>query len=116
MGRPAVMITYKGETKSASEWGREFNLSHATVISRLRRGWTPEQVLETPLQERFRNKRKKANCGRKTWRDCLNCPYPDGCVNLSAPAMKGESASIRNEGNSDLLEDDYTRSDWPFDL
>ena len=42
-------ITFRGETKSLSDWAREFGLKPGTVSERIRaRGWDIERALTTP--------------------------------------------------------------------
>ncbi len=42
------LITYKGETKTVSQWARQFNLTVSTIYRRLEMKWQPERILETP--------------------------------------------------------------------
>ncbi len=48
-----MLITYKGKTQSAHKWACELGLGRGTVSSRLSRGWTIEQTLETPPDKVF---------------------------------------------------------------
>lgn len=43
-------LTYKGETKCLSEWAKKFNMCDSTLYNRLKRGYTIERALETPLK------------------------------------------------------------------
>lgn len=47
-----VFITYKGETKTASQWGRLIGMSPTTISERVRRGWNAKMTLETPVGKR----------------------------------------------------------------
>ena len=49
------LLTYKNITKNIKEWAVETNLSATCITKRLKRGWTIEKTLETPLQENHRN-------------------------------------------------------------
>ena len=46
------MLTYKGETHTLSEWAKITNLKWWTVQNRVRLGWSPEKILETPEKRR----------------------------------------------------------------
>lgn len=43
--RHNVFIEYNGEKHTISEWSRITDIKPATLLYRLRRGWTPEQIL-----------------------------------------------------------------------
>lgn len=53
--RSTVFLTYKGETKPASEWSEITGIRQDTLTMRKRNGWTDEECIETPI----RAKRKK---------------------------------------------------------
>lgn len=44
-----VMLTYNGETKHLSEWEKELGFKKDRVGQRLRRGWSVEKALSTPV-------------------------------------------------------------------
>jgi hypothetical protein len=46
------MLTYKCETHTLSEWAKITNLKWWTVQNRVRLGWSPEKILETPEKRR----------------------------------------------------------------
>ena len=46
------LITYKGETKTAIEWGEDVGISSRVIASRHRSGWSPEESIETPLRRK----------------------------------------------------------------
>lgn len=46
--RKTVFLTYKGETKPASEWSKITGIPQDTITSRKRRGWSDERNIETP--------------------------------------------------------------------
>ena len=48
--RQSINITFKGVTKSASDWSRSIGGSHLLVSRRLKKGWTIEEALTTPPQ------------------------------------------------------------------
>ena len=52
-------ITYKGETKTTKEWAKLTGLSTDIIRNRLKNGWTPEEIIETP---------KMVNGGSSEWR------------------------------------------------
>jgi hypothetical protein len=47
--RNNVMITLDGETHPLSVWAERTGLKYATVHQRIRKGWTPEAAIKTPL-------------------------------------------------------------------
>lgn len=47
--RTNVMLTYKGLTLCAAEWGRILGVKGDTLTSRKRKGWSDEKVLETKV-------------------------------------------------------------------
>lgn len=52
--RTSHMITHNGLTMCLSEWSQRTGLSHTTILSRLRRGWSVAEALDTPLGVRTR--------------------------------------------------------------
>jgi hypothetical protein len=44
------MLTYKGETKHASEWARLIGMKVGTMMARLRKGWSDEKIIEMPVK------------------------------------------------------------------
>jgi hypothetical protein len=47
----ARLLTYKNETHSVAEWARKLGISRLTLSDRLRRGWTVETALATPVKQ-----------------------------------------------------------------
>ena len=41
-------ITYKGETKTISQWARYFNKDVSTLNNRIKRGWSFEDAIKRP--------------------------------------------------------------------
>ena len=50
-----VFLTARGETFHLMEWVRITGIGKATIAARLRRGWTEEKALFTPVDKRFSN-------------------------------------------------------------
>lgn len=50
--RTNVFIEYNGEKKTIAEWSRVLGISRAMLQYRVKAGWTPEQCIETPKNER----------------------------------------------------------------
>lgn len=48
--RRNVFITYKGETMVVKDWATRLGLNPQSLIRRLRRGWSAEKAIETPMQ------------------------------------------------------------------
>lgn len=44
-------ITFRGQTKTLSEWADEAGIQRLTLLMRLRRGWSIEKALTTPPQK-----------------------------------------------------------------
>lgn len=49
--RQNVFLTYKGETLTAAQWGKKFGVNRRTLLLRLRKGWTIEEIFETPFND-----------------------------------------------------------------
>lgn len=47
--RKNVLITYRGETLSRSQWEQKLGMKPALLRGRLRRGWSIERAIETPI-------------------------------------------------------------------
>lgn len=41
-------LTYKGETKTVTQWAKLTGLPAAAILSRIRYGWSPDEIIETP--------------------------------------------------------------------
>lgn len=48
--RSNKLISFRGKTKTAKEWSREFGIKYGTFQSRLRYGWSMKKIAETPIQ------------------------------------------------------------------
>jgi hypothetical protein len=46
------LLTYRGETMPVIQWCRRMAIPKNAVLTRLRRGWSVERALETPIQFR----------------------------------------------------------------
>lgn len=46
--RPRVIIKFDGRSQSAQEWAKELGIDVATLLVRLRRGWSVQRALTTP--------------------------------------------------------------------
>lgn len=53
------LITYSGETHCVAEWAEIKGISKSTIVSRLRGGWTPEEIFTIPPSHK--NSRYKSN-------------------------------------------------------
>lgn len=42
-------LTYKGETRSLQQWADELGVKRSALLKRVRLGWTPEEIIETPI-------------------------------------------------------------------
>lgn len=50
------LVTIEGVTKSLKEWSEIFCINYQTVQDRLKRGWSEEKALKSPVQTKFRRK------------------------------------------------------------
>ena len=50
--RNNVCITYKGVTKTISQWAEDIGISKSSLAQRKRDGWTDEECIETPKGKR----------------------------------------------------------------
>lgn len=48
-------IEYNGETKTASQWGRVFNIHPTIITGRLKLGWSIDEALNTKVEKRNKN-------------------------------------------------------------
>ena len=62
--REKMKISYKGKTMSPREWGDHLGISEYVIRQRLKKGWSVEKTLETPLQVDHR----REGAGRKSKR------------------------------------------------
>lgn len=46
--RRNIYVTIKGETLTARQWARKVEMNYGTFISRIRRGWAPEDAIGLP--------------------------------------------------------------------
>ncbi len=46
------LLTYGGKTQMLAQWGRETGIARDTLSSRIKKGWTPSQVINTPRYAR----------------------------------------------------------------
>jgi hypothetical protein len=51
-----VFVEIEGEKKTVSEWCREKAIPTATIFARIKRGWTPEKVVNTPIAHKKNTK------------------------------------------------------------
>ena len=57
--RNSHFITYKGETKSASEWSHITGIRQDTLTTRKRNGWSDEECIEIPVGSKHGKWRSK---------------------------------------------------------
>ena len=55
--RNNTILTYNGESHTIAEWSRKLNMSRDTISLRIRKGWSAEEALTTPIRKR----KKKGN-------------------------------------------------------
>lgn len=47
--RSNVLITYNGETRTATEWSKIIGIKSSIIARRKKRGWTDKECIETPV-------------------------------------------------------------------
>lgn len=52
------LITYRGKTMTQVQWAELINIDPVTLSCRLKRGWSIERSIETPLQTQYSRKAK----------------------------------------------------------
>lgn len=57
--RNNYLITYNGETHTMPEWARITGICYGTLKTRIRKGWSPERALTTPVNLEFSCHRKQ---------------------------------------------------------
>ena len=57
--RSNTHISYRGKTQTLAAWSREMGMSSMCLIQRLKRGWTVERALSTPIDTRKQPVSKK---------------------------------------------------------
>jgi hypothetical protein len=50
----AKRLTFRGETKIVSEWGKQIGLQAGVIHNRLKSGWSVAKALTTPVKKRVR--------------------------------------------------------------
>ena len=80
-----VTIQYHGVVGSVSGWAMLLGIDYYTLLARLRKGWSPETALETPVHYTGGGRRTHGRTGTKEYRAWLSmrerCSQPDyqGC-------------------------------------
>lgn len=67
-------ITYKGETKTASEWAREYGLHRCVLNNRIRRGWDIEEALTKPPDKSQRREATETQPKKAPYNPPQKCP------------------------------------------
>lgn len=50
--RKNVYYTYRGKTLTIAEWAKEIGMKYITLHERIKKGWSIEKALETPVRKR----------------------------------------------------------------
>lgn len=56
----SVRITYKGKTKTLTQWARELGLNYELVRTRWRYGWEPQAIFEAPKNKYHKPRRHES--------------------------------------------------------
>lgn len=104
--RTNVLLTFRGETHTATEWGKLTGVSSAAILQRLGRGWSVETILTIPLS-RSKGGHTYATHGQRnhklyhTW-----VGQKDRCFNQNSLAWKdygGRGITMHGPWVSDFL-------------
>lgn len=57
--RSTIFLEYNGQKKTMTEWGRITGFGRRTITTRYDRGWTVEQIIETPKRKHENGKYSK---------------------------------------------------------
>lgn len=52
------IITYKGESKTITQWARENGLTYCQLWKRIKLGWPFEKAISEPIQTKYSNKKE----------------------------------------------------------
>lgn len=59
-------LTFNGKTQCLSEWSRELGIRAYTISSRIKKGWSVEEALTTPVGKARKSARSKKDVARDT--------------------------------------------------
>lgn len=48
------LLAYKGKSQTIVQWAEEIGISRVTLLTRIRRGWSVERAIETPIKSKGR--------------------------------------------------------------
>lgn len=57
--RRCMFLTLNGQTKHVNEWCETVGINKSTLLNRLRRGWSHEKTLTTPVRSEYSNSASK---------------------------------------------------------
>lgn len=66
-----ITIQYHGIAASIGAWAALIGIRYYTLLSRIRRGWSPEAALETPVQRKDSGRKTHRATGSKEYRSWL---------------------------------------------
>ena len=52
------LLTFNGKTQTLSQWSQEVHIKSHTLLARLKRGWSVEKTLTTPVKTQIKQKAK----------------------------------------------------------
>lgn len=103
----AIAIEHNGETRTLEGWARHLNVSPDTLHMRKNRGWTDQEILQTPVKgSRGRGSyalAKETGLHERTIRYRMDHGYPES--RITAPVVKPPSKS----------DAEYELNDTPFE-
>lgn len=83
------IYNYHGEMRTITELCKLSGKTYGCIMKRLQKGWTVDEAVDRPS---VRIRQTDAPCGFKTFRDCLDCKYPE-CISEGYKAIPGESVA-----------------------
>jgi hypothetical protein len=64
-------ITYRGYTRTISEWAALRKINYHTLLARIKAGWSPRDALNPPLRRASGGQRRHGRAGTKEYKAWL---------------------------------------------
>jgi hypothetical protein len=97
-GRNGKQLTAFGRSQTLAEWGREFNISTATISARIKNGWAVENAVKTPLRGKIDKDIQRPELGVLYW-------SKEGKTALAAPQLLTPEEAMERYPDLDVLID-----------
>ena len=98
-----VQMTYEGVSRSITEWAKHAGIKYPTLVARLRKGWSLETALTTPIMPTGAATWKHGQSGKKEYKAWLSmrrrCSDPN---RHNAHRYLGRGITVCKEWQDDL--------------